>query len=67
MSIENPEISKEYKNINVNLFNVSELERQGIVVMEPKDVKINVKVIGKKNLKWIEIDLQLVILVQKLI
>ncbi len=48
MSIENPEISKEYKNINVNLFNVSELERQGIVVMEPKDVKINVKVIGKK-------------------
>lgn len=49
MSIENPEISKEYKNINVNLFNVSELERQGIVVMEPKDVKINVKVIGKKS------------------
>lgn len=49
MSDVNPEISKEYRNINVNLSNISALDRQGLVVMEPQDVSVNVKVTGKKS------------------
>ncbi|WFA10310.1 CdaR family protein [Tissierella sp. Yu-01] len=49
MSDVNPEITTEYRNINVNLSNISALDRQGLVVMEPQDVSVNVKVTGKKS------------------
>ncbi len=49
MSDVNPEITREYRNINVNLSNISALDRQGLVVMEPQDATINVRVTGKKS------------------
>lgn len=49
MSEVNPEISREYRNVTVNLSNMSALDRQGLVVMEPQDVKVNIKVTGKKT------------------
>lgn len=49
MSVENPDITNEYKNISVNLHNTSYLDRRGLVIMEPKEVKISVKVRGKKS------------------
>ncbi|HLR20642.1 MAG TPA: CdaR family protein [Tissierellaceae bacterium] len=49
MSVENPYITREYKDVVVNLYNTSELERQGLVVMEPEEVKINVKVGGNRS------------------
>lgn len=49
MSEVNPERSKEYKNIELTLSNVDVLDRQGLIVMEPKDVKVNVRVSGKKS------------------
>lgn len=48
MDQKNPEITNEYKNVTVNLTNVSALDRQGLVVMEPSEVKVNVKMTGKK-------------------
>lgn len=49
MSEVNPEISTEYRNIEVKLNNLPTLERQGLVVMEPKESTINVRVAGKKS------------------
>lgn len=49
MSVENPYITREYKNIVVNLYNTSELERQNLAVMEPEEVKVNVEVGGKRS------------------
>lgn len=49
MSEVNPERSKEYRNIELTLSNVDVLDRQGLIVMEPKDVKVNVRVSGKKS------------------
>ncbi|MEW8973695.1 MAG: CdaR family protein [Tissierellaceae bacterium] len=44
----NPDEKREYKNINVSISNTAELDRQGLVVMEPKEAKINVRVMGKR-------------------
>lgn len=49
MSIENPDISKEYRNITLTLNNTDELDRQNLIVMEPKEVTISVKVTGRKS------------------
>lgn len=49
MSEENPTITKEFRNIEVSLSNYSSLERQGLVIMEPKDPKITIKISGKRN------------------
>jgi len=49
MSEVNPEISTEYRNVEVKLNNISTLERQGLVVMEPKNTTVNVRVAGKKS------------------
>lgn len=49
MSEVNPDISKEYKNIPVRFNNESALERQGLIIMEPEEVTVNVKVVGKKS------------------
>ena len=49
MSEVNPEMSKEYRNVTINLTNMSALDRQNLVVMEPQEVTVNIKVTGKKS------------------
>lgn len=49
MDVENPIIEREYKNVTVSLTNMSALERQNLVVMEPQEVTANIKVTGKKS------------------
>ncbi|MBC8591521.1 YbbR-like domain-containing protein [Wansuia hejianensis] len=49
MSEVNPERPTEYRNIPVTYQNMSALERQGLVIMDPKEAKVNVKVTGKKS------------------
>ncbi len=49
MSEVNPEKSDNYKNISVVFNNIEALERQGLILMEPKDVTVNVKVRGNKT------------------
>ena len=49
MSDVNPKITKEYRNVNVVYSNMDELDRSNIVVMEPKEVTINVKVSGRRS------------------
>jgi YbbR domain-containing protein len=48
MSIENPDITKSY-SIALTLNNMDELDRQGLIVMEPKEANISVKVTGRKS------------------
>lgn len=49
MSSTNPVRETEFKNINVNYTNASELDRQGLVIMGPDQVKVNVRLTGKKS------------------
>lgn len=49
MSSTNPIRETEYRNVNVNYTNASELDRQGLVIMEPDQVKVNVRLTGKKS------------------
>ena len=49
MNKENPQITKEYRNVNVVYSNMDELDRSNIVVMEPKEVTVNVKVSGRRS------------------
>lgn len=49
MSKEDPPQTRSIKNVNVVLTNISALERQGLVVMEPQQVTVNVEVSGKKS------------------
>lgn len=44
-----PQIEPYYKNVSVTLLNTGALERQGLVIMEPKDVKVNVRVSGRAS------------------
>lgn len=45
----NPERTRNYRSIPVNYTNVSALDRQGLVIMEPQDISINVEVAGRKS------------------
>jgi YbbR domain-containing protein len=49
MGKENPERTETFRNVPVNLSNVSALERQDLVIMSPQDVTVNIKVTGKKS------------------
>lgn len=49
MSEENPDEKREYKNVTVNYTNEAALDRQGLVIMEPQEVKVDVWVTGKRN------------------
>lgn len=49
MSEVNPEIVKEIRNVEVHFYNTSALKREGLVLMEPSEYKVNVKVRGKKS------------------
>lgn len=44
-----PEIEPYYRNVSVTLLNTGALERQGLVIMEPKDIKVNVRVAGRAS------------------
>lgn len=45
----NPDISKEYRNIPVTYTNKTALDRQDLVIMEPEEATVSVKVTGKKS------------------
>lgn len=49
MGEENPVITRDYKNIKVELTNIESLERDNLVVMDPKEFTVNVRVKGKKS------------------
>lgn len=49
MSEENPAITEEIKNIEVTFTNIATLEKQNLVVLEPNEATVNVKVSGKRN------------------
>lgn len=49
MSEVNPPFTSEFKNVNVDFINESALERQGLVVMEPKNANIKVSVSGRRS------------------
>lgn len=48
MSEVNPEQSDTIKNISVTFNNIESLERQGLVLMEPKEATVSVRVTGTK-------------------
>lgn len=45
----NPDITREFKNITVDYINTSSLDDNGLVILEPKEATVNVKVTGKKS------------------
>lgn len=49
MSEVNPKITKEFRNIEVNFTNLDELDEASIVIVEPEEVKVNVKVAGRRS------------------
>lgn len=49
MSEVNPEQTEDYRNINVVFNNMEVLEKQGLVLMEPKNVTVKVRVTGTKS------------------
>jgi YbbR domain-containing protein len=49
MSEVNPPFTSEFKNVNVDFINESALEKQGLVVMEPKNANIRVSVSGRRS------------------
>ena len=49
MGKENPIITIPYSDVNVRLNNIESLDRQGLMVMDPKTANINVKVSGPKT------------------
>lgn len=44
----NPNIKREHKNVNVEFLNTEELEKNGLVIMNPKEATVDVKVEGEK-------------------
>lgn len=48
MSEENPVIVNRYRNVAVTYANTSALDKQGLVIMGPEEVKIDVRVNGQK-------------------
>jgi YbbR domain-containing protein len=49
MSETDPDQTQEYRNVTVNYINTAALDRQGLVIMEPEEVKIDVRVSGKRS------------------
>lgn len=45
----NPIIKKTVRDVNVTLTNISSLDRQGLVIMDPETATVNVTVEGKKS------------------
>ncbi|EOC99643.1 putative secreted protein [Caldisalinibacter kiritimatiensis] len=49
MSEMNPQIDKEIKNVKVDILNLESVEQSGLVLMDPKEATIDVKVTGRRN------------------
>lgn len=49
MSEVNPDVERDYKNINVEFTNTEALERDGLVIMSPNDASINITIEGQKS------------------
>lgn len=49
MSEVNPDIERDYKNIDVEFTNTEALERDDLVIMDPKDAAVDVTVEGEKS------------------
>ncbi len=49
MSEVNPEQTENYKSIDIAFRNIEALERQKLVLMEPKEATVSVKVVGTKS------------------
>lgn len=49
MSEVNPDMPENFKNVNVAFTNLSALERQGLMLMEPEEATITVRVNGRKT------------------
>ncbi|NLN14116.1 MAG: hypothetical protein GX185_00765 [Tissierellia bacterium] len=49
MGIKNPDWPREYKNIDVQFTNIEALERRNLILMDPKEAKVTVSVVGKKS------------------
>jgi YbbR domain-containing protein len=45
----NPKIDKEFKDIKVDILNLETLEKSGLVLMEPMEVTVDVKLSGRRN------------------
>lgn len=45
----NPEITKEFRNIEVTYTNIDILENSGFVALEPEEVTVNVKLAGRRS------------------
>lgn len=45
----NPDITREFKNITVDYINTSSLDDDGLVILEPKEATVDVKITGKKS------------------
>lgn len=49
MSEVNPRMTKPIENVKVELLNIDSIEQAGLVLMEPKDVTVDVKIAGRRN------------------
>lgn len=49
MSEVDPVLTSQIRNVNVSLSNLSALERQKLLVMEPQQVTVNIEISGKKS------------------
>ncbi|HZH93708.1 MAG TPA: CdaR family protein, partial [Tissierellaceae bacterium] len=49
MSETDPVQTQEYRNVTVSYTNTAALDRQGLVIMDPEEVKIDVRVTGKRS------------------
>ncbi len=49
ISEEDPVRTRQYRNVKVTLNNISALDRQSLVVMDPQEVTVNIEVSGKKS------------------
>lgn len=49
MSEVNPDIPREYKSVNVEFTNTAALEKNGLIIMNPKEETINIKLKAKKS------------------
>lgn len=45
----NPRITKECRNVDVVFRNLEVLDRSGLVLMEPQEIKVNVKISGRRS------------------
>ena len=49
MSEVNPEQPENHKNISISFSNMDVLERQGLILMDPKEATVSVRIIGNKS------------------